>query len=99
MATLRKNITIKEEDFEKISDYAYKKRFTFSEFLRKAAIFYIDVQESMNLSEYLRENCEFASKEEQEDIEKWIKELRNNTDYDSNEGKVITLEDIIQGKL
>ena len=101
MATLRKNITIKEEDFEKISDFAYRNRVSVSELLRKAAIFYINVQESMDLSEYLKKNCDFVSEEEQKDLDNWIKELKNNSDsdYDSDEGQEITLEDIIQGKL
>ena len=99
MATLRKNITISEEDFIKISDFAHKKRVSVSELLRKAANFYIDVQEKIDLNEYLKQNCDFVSEEEQKELESWIKELKSNTDYDSNEGQEVTLEDIIQGKL
>ena len=99
MASLRKLISIKEDENNKINNYAQKERITFSEFVRKAANFYIDKQEEIELGQYLKENCDSVSKEEQADIENWIKELKNHTDYDFNEGSEITLEKIIQGNL
>ena len=44
MASLRKLISIKEDEYNKINNYAQKERITFSEFVRKAANFYIDKQ-------------------------------------------------------
>ena len=50
MASLRKLISIKEDEYNKINNYAQKERITFSEFVRKAANFYIDKQEEIESS-------------------------------------------------
>lgn len=99
MASLRKLITIPDNDFEKISNFAQKERISVSELLRKAAKYYIESQEELSLSEYIKENCGYVSKEEQKELNEWIKELKNDPEYNENDGSEITLDQIIQGNL
>ena len=48
---------------------------TFSEFLRYAAKEYIKMQENLELKEFLLENCDFATLEEENDILEIIKDF------------------------
>ena len=50
---LRKNITMKTEDVDVINDYVQKTNDTFSNFLVKAALKYINDQDNMELLEFL----------------------------------------------
>ncbi|MBP9478128.1 MAG: CopG family transcriptional regulator [Sebaldella sp.] len=99
MATLRKLITIPDSDFEKMSNFAQKERISFSELIRKATTTYIEDQEKMNLSEYLKAHCDTVSEEEEKEILQMLEELRNDPEYDENVGSELTLEQILHGDL
>lgn len=87
---VRKNITMKAQDINTINDYLIKTKETFSSFLVKAALKYIDDQENMDLLEFLNNNCKYVSKAEQKDIDLM------NIDFSDTKGKEITLNDFLQ---
>ena len=93
MNTIRKNITLSDEDYMLIKDFAKKCGLTFSEFLRNSAIEKIDKQENMSLLEFMIKNTEFVSNEEQEDIERWIKQ--DNLDLDTIQGTKVSVDDLL----
>ena len=67
--TLRKNITINEDDFLTISRHCKKIGKTVSEFLREAALETIAQSEQLDLYDYLIKNLPFVSDEEQAEFE------------------------------
>lgn len=86
--TLRRNITINEEDCSIIDRYCKKLGKSFSEFLREAALNEINKAEELDLYNYLIKNVPFVSKQEQKEFEK--------LDIDFEEkGKELTLDDIL----
>ena len=86
--TLRKNITIENEEYSIISRYCKKIGKSFSEFLRDAALNEIQRTEEEDLYNYLIKNVSFVSKQEQEEFEK--------LDLDLDEkGKELTVDDIL----
>lgn len=87
---VRKNITMKAQDINTINDYLIKTKETFSSFLVKAALKYIDDQENMDLLEFLNNNCKYVSKAEQKDIDLM------NINFSDTKGKEITLNDFLQ---
>ena len=88
--SIKKNITIPKEDFEIIERYSKSVGKSFSEFLRFAAKEYIKIQENMNLKEFLLENCDYVSSQEEEEILNIIKE------FDSEDsGKVLKVDDFL----
>ena len=54
MATVRKNITLKEEEVIIFNDYCKKTGQTLSELLRKSALKFIKEVEEMDLAEYIK---------------------------------------------
>ncbi|MBQ7612398.1 MAG: hypothetical protein IJU92_04925 [Spirochaetaceae bacterium] len=86
--TLRKNITIEEEDFLTISQHCKKVGKTLSEFLREAALDIIAKQEQLDLYDYLNKNISFVSAQEQREFD----EL--DLDFETT-GKALTLDDIL----
>ena len=86
--TLRKNITIEEEEFSIISRYCKKLGKSFSEFLRDAALNEINKAEEEDLYNYLIKNVSFVSKQEQKEFE----EL--DLDFEAK-GKELSLDDIL----
>ncbi len=86
---IRKSITISEDVFNRINNYAKSKNESFSAFLCNTAITEIERQEEMSLCDYIIENCEFVSDEEQEEFEKL------NLDF-SDEGEEIWLDELLQ---
>lgn len=87
---VRKNISMKTKDINTINDYLLKTNDTFSSFLVKAALKYIDDEENMDLYDFLDNNCKYVSKTEQKHIESL------NIDYSDTNGKEITLNDFLQ---
>lgn len=69
-STIRKNITLSEEDYLVISDFCQKIGKSFSEVLRTATLSYIEKIEKENLAEFLFNNVDFVSEEEQKEFEK-----------------------------
>ena len=88
---LRKNITMKTEDVDTINDYVQKTNDTFSNFLVKAALKYINDQDNMELLEFLNNNCEYVSDNEQNYLDSL------DVDFTETEGKEISLDDFLQG--
>ena len=87
---LRKNISINSDDFYVLSSFAKKVGISFSELVRKAALKYVEEQEKLDLSDFLRANYPFASDEEETELTEILKTL------DLKEpGKELSLEDII----
>lgn len=87
---VRKSITIPKEDFEIIDRYRKSYGKSFSEFLRFATKEYIKIQGEMDLKNFLLTHCEYASKEEEEDILRIIK------DFDPlDSGRKIKINDLL----
>lgn len=86
--SLRKNITISEEDYEIIMDYCRKAGTTFSEFLREAALFMIKKNEEMDLYSYLVKNTDYVDEQEQAEFNEM------NIDSEAN-GRELTLDDVL----
>ena len=75
MATVRKNITLKEEEVIIFNDYCKKARQTLSELLRNSALKVIKEVKEMNLAEYIKINYKKMGKEEGEETAKIIKNI------------------------
>ena len=86
--SLRKNITIDEEEYSIISRYCKKIGKSFSEFLREVALNEIRKVEEEDLYTYRIKNVSFASKQEQKEFEKL------DLDFETK-GKELTLDDIL----
>ena len=96
MATVRKNITLKEEEVIIFNDYCKKTGQTLSELLRNSALKFIKEVEEMDLAEYIELNCKEMDKVEGEEIAKIIKNIETDKD---DKGVEITLDEILQGNL
>ncbi len=88
--TIRKNISLREEDYKIISEHAIKKGISFSEMLWSSAIQRINQAEEMDLLSFLKESCDFVSKEEQKEFEKM------NIDLSDLSGEEISLNELLQ---
>lgn len=87
--TVRKNITLKQEEYDLISNFILKKGYNFSEFLRETALKRIEKEDEMSLLEFLNSNISLLSIEEQQEIE------NKNIDFSNIDGEEIKLEDVI----
>ena len=92
MATIRKNITLKEEEAIIFNDYCKKTGQTLSELLRNSALKFSKVVEEMDLAEYIKLNCKKMDKAEGEEIAKIIKNIETDED---DEGVELTLDEIL----
>ena len=87
MATIRKNITLKEEEAIIFNDYCKKTGQTLSELLRNSALKFIKEVEEMDLAD-----CKKMDKAEGEEIAKIIKNIETDED---DEGVELTLDEIL----
>ena len=85
---VRKNITLKQEDYDLISNFILKKGYNFSEFLRETALKRIK-QEEISLLNFLNSNISLLSKEEQLEIDS------KNIDFSDISGEELKLEDVL----
>lgn len=85
---VRKNITLKQEDYDLISNFILKKGYNFSEFLRETALKRIK-QEEISLLDFLNSNISLLSKEEQLEIDS------KNIDFSDISGEELKLEDVL----
>ena len=76
--TIRKNISINKNDYEKIADFCKKNGKSFSETVRKASLKYVDEMENKDLSDFLKENYPFASAEEEAEIAEILKSIKED---------------------
>lgn len=94
MNTVRKNITLTENQNEVIERFVRNKGISFSEFLRIAAIEKIEREEKKELLEFLQENCEYVADDEQE----YFNNLGIDfSDTDTSDMKELDIDDVIQG--
>lgn len=92
MNTVRKNITLPENQNAVIERFVRNKGISFSEFLRIAAIEKIEREEKKELLEFLQENCECVAEDEQ----KYFDNL--GIDFsDTSDMKELDIDDVIQG--
>ncbi|KXA09495.1 hypothetical protein HMPREF3217_00842 [Finegoldia magna] len=92
MNTVRKNITLPENQNAVIERFVRNKGISFSEFLRIAAIEKIEREEKKELLEFLQENCEYVAEDEQ----KYFDNL--GIDFsDTSDMKELDIDDVIQG--
>lgn len=92
METVRKNITLTKEQADEIERFTRSKGISVSEFLRETAIKEIRRINNLDLLDYLRENCDYVSAEEQRDIDKLNLEDINKEDF-----RELTIDEILQG--
>jgi len=93
--SLRKNITMKQEDYELIKENAKKRHMSFSEFLCSSALQRIENDSKLSLGEYLDKYTPLASKEESEEIAK----ILENFDEDYEDFEELTIEDVLRGNI
>ena len=92
MNTVRKNITLPENQNAVIGRFVRNKGISLSEFLRIAAIEKIEREEKKELLEFLQENCEYVAEDEQ----KYFDNL--GIDFsDTSDMKELDVDDVIQG--
>ena len=92
MNTVRKNITLPENQNAVIERFVRNKGISFSEFLRIAAIEKIEREVKKELLEFLQENCEYVAEDEQ----KYFDDL--GIDFsDTSDMKELDIDDVIQG--
>ncbi len=89
---LRKNITLSEEENQIIQDFCKKIGKSFSEVMRTAALNYIKEIEKQDLAQFLADNCEYVDSNEQKEIDEIMKKLETDTD----EGREISLDELLQ---
>lgn len=87
--TLRKHISLKENEYELIEKNARLLGLSFSEFLRKSALLVIEQNENLSLAEFLNKHSEAVSQKEKEEIEKL------NIDYDDLSGEEMSIDDFL----
>ena len=85
---VRKNITLKQEDYDLILNFILKKGYNFSEFLRETALKRIK-QEEISLLDFLNSNISLLSKEEQLEIDS------KNIDFSDISGEELKLKDVL----
>ena len=86
---IRKNITLKQEDYDLISNFILKNGYNFSEFLRETALKRIKQEQEISLLDFLNSNISLLSKEEQLEIDS------KNIDFSDISGEELKLEDVL----
>lgn len=86
---VRKNISLAENDYEIILDYAMSHGISFSEVLRKAALQFINMQEELNLAEFLNKQLDYVSESEQLEIDMLA------INFDDESGEEMTINDFL----
>lgn len=92
MDTVRKNITLSKEQAEEIERFARLNDISVSEFLRNTALKEIRRMNNLDLLDYLIENCDYVSDDEQKEIDKV--NLENIYKEDCRE---LSIDEILQG--
>lgn len=87
--TIRKNITIKEDAYQVINEYAKKQGISFSEMLWKSAIQKINQLEKMDLLSFMQEHCKYVSEEEQKELDSM------DIDFSDCSGKELSVDELL----
>ncbi len=88
--TVRKNITIASDSYEKINEFAKKRGLSFSAFLCETALKEVKNAEELSLLKFLNINSDYVSDEEQKEIEAL------NLDFSNTEGRELNLNELLQ---
>ncbi len=87
--SVRKHITLAEDDYQIIYDFALKNGFTFSELLRQSALNFIKKSESIDLLDYMNANLSAISQEEREELDAL------DIDFNDLNGVELRIEDVL----
>ncbi|PIF04900.1 MAG: hypothetical protein CSA86_00180 [Arcobacter sp.] len=87
--TIRKSITLKEDEYEIIKEYTKKIGMSFSEFLRKSSLRVIKQEEELSLALFMNKHLEMVCDEEQKEIDNL------NIDYSNKNGKEVNINDFL----
>lgn len=90
----RHNILFSDEEWDMITDKAKELKISVSEFIRKTMTKEIQERENQDLLNYINENCEYVSPEEEEEIMLMLEGIDLDDDSDAVE---VTVDDILQG--
>ncbi|MGL5936528.1 MAG: plasmid mobilization protein [Cetobacterium sp.] len=88
----RHNILFPENEYLEIKDYCKKIGISVSQFIRELAIHKVREAEDKNLLNFINQNCSFVEKEEQEEIDIFMKNRKDDDEFFE-----VTLDDILQG--
>ncbi len=89
--TVRKNITIPDEEYMIIQDYCKKVGITFSELLRKSALKFINESEQQSMLQFFKENCDYVDEDEQKEIEK----ILETADMDISQAEEMDIHELL----
>lgn len=92
METVRKNITLTKKQADEIERFTRLNGISVSEFLRNTAIKEIRRINNLDLLNYLKENCDYVSNEEQKEINKL-----NLDDLKKEDCRELSINEILQG--
>lgn len=92
METVRKNITLTKKQADEIERFTRLNGISVSEFLRNTAIKEIRRINNLDLLNYLKENCDYVSDEEQKEINKL-----NLDDFKKEDCRELSINEILQG--
>lgn len=92
METVRKNITLTKKQADEIERFTRLNGISVSEFLRNTAIKEIRRINNLDLLNYLKENCDYVSNEEQKEINKLNLDVFKKEDC-----RELSINEILQG--
>ncbi len=87
--SVRKHITLAEDDYQVIYDFALKNGYTFSELLRQSTLNFIKKSESIDLLDYMNANLSAVSEEEREELDAL------DIDFDDLNGVELSVKDVL----
>ncbi len=87
--SVRKHITLAENEYQVIYDFALKNGFTFSELLRQSALNFIKKSENIDLLDYMNANLSAISQEEREELDAL------DIDFNDLNGVELRVEDVL----
>lgn len=87
--SVRKHITLPENEYQVIYDFAKKNGFTFSELLRQSALNFVKKSDDMDLLDYMIANLSEISKEEREELDAL------DIDFNDLDGVELSVEDVL----
>lgn len=87
--SVRKHITLAENEYQVIYDFALKNGFTFSELLRQSALNFIKKSENIDLLDYMNANLSAISQEEREELDAL------DIDFNDLDGVELRVEDVL----
>ncbi len=87
--SVRKHITLSENEYQIIYDYAIKNGLTFSELIRQSTLNFIKKSENIDLLEYMNNNLKAVSTEEREELDAL------DIDFNDLNGVELKVEDVL----